>query len=89
MPLDFPNFEKPPVLDYAPPPRGRTWREWLIDLPQEALAELGGQAFCFSMAGLCCMTIGMMIGTSNDLGIEMFGIGFVFLGVQFSVWTLK
>ena len=87
MRIDFSQFGKPPVLDYAPPPAPRTLADWLSDLRQ-GVEKFGGLTFVMFIGGLSLMAIGMMIGSSDEAGMAIFAIGFAVLGLLLSVWTI-
>jgi len=89
MPIDLSNFDKPPVLDYAPPPRPRTLREWLIDIPNEALERFGGLTFTMLITGLLLIALGMMIGGDGTIGMKIYFAGFIIISILFSAWTMK
>lgn len=89
MGIDFSNFDKPRVLDYEPAPPPPTWRDWLTDLPGKAIEEFGGPTFCMFIGGLLLMTAGMLIGSTDAIGMKIYAAGFAIVGLLFSLWTMK
>lgn len=89
MPIDLSKFDKPQVLDYAPPPRPRTLREWFIDIPNEALERFGGLTFTMLITGFLLIALGMMIGSDGTIGMKIYFAGFVIVSILFSIWTMK
>ena len=85
MGIDFSRFDQPQVLDYAPPPAPRRWR----DVIDETLESFGGPTLCMVVGGLTLIAIGMLIGTDDESGMMIFAVGFSVLGLLFSIWTFK